>query len=325
MWTEKDFEKIKSLKIGVIGDFCLDVYWIADMKRSELSRETPHYPLPVVKERMSAGGAGNVAVNVSSLNVDRVYAVGCIGDDWRGKALSEQLSANGIDTEGLIKCAGRFTNTYIKPIRCGISEVRYEDPRLDFENYEKIDSAAEESILEALSKIQDKIDVLCVCDQMKYGCITDKIRQRIQTLGKNGMKIIVDSRDRVGLYSYVTVKPNEVEAARTVDGDDLKSAVKLLAQKNGKPAVVTLGDKGCMVSDGTEVHEISAFRTEPPIDFCGAGDTFMAAFSAFWAAGFAPEKAAFFANAASAVTIKKIGTTGSASLDEILSVIGASL
>lgn len=321
MWTEKDFGQIKNLKVGIIGDFCLDVYWTADMKKSELSRETPHYPLPVVEERMSAGGAGNVAVNVSSLGVGKVYAIGCIGNDWRGKALSEQLAFSGIDTEGLIKCDGRFTNTYIKPIRCGISDVKYEDPRLDFENYEKISDETEESILKALLAIKDKIDVLCVCDQMKCGCITDKLRQEISELGKSGMKIIVDSRDRVSLYSNVTVKPNEVEAARAVETDDLHSAAKLLSQKNQKPAIVTLGGKGCLVSDGTAIYEIPAFDVEPPIDFCGAGDTFMAAFGTFWASGFEPEKAALFANAASAVTIKKIGTTGSATIHEILEVL----
>ena len=291
MWTEKDFEKIRQLKVGIIGDFCLDVYWIADMKKSELSRETPHYPLPVVEEKMSAGGAGNVAVNVSSIGVGTVYAIGCIGNDWRGKALSEQLTLNGIDTTGLVKCDGRFTNTYIKPIRCGISEVKYEDPRLDFENYETIST-------------------------------TDKVRQYISGLGKNGMKVIVDSRDRVSLYSNVTVKPNEVEATCAMGINDLNYAAKLLSEKNEKPAIVTLGDKGCLVSDGTVTYEIPAFNVEPPIDFCGAGDTFMAAFSTFWASGFDLKKAALWANAASAVTIKKIGMTGSATIQEILEIIG---
>ena len=322
MWTEKDFEKIRQLKVGIIGDFCLDVYWIADMRKSELSRETPHYPLPVVEEKMSAGGAGNVAANVSSLGVGTVYAIGCIGNDWRGKALSEQLALNGIDTTGLVKCDSRFTNTYIKPIRCGISEVKYEDPRLDFENYETISTQTEERILEALSAIKDEIDILCVCDQMKYGCITGKVRQYISGLGKNGMKVIVDSRDRVSLYSNVTVKPNEVEATRAMGINDLNSAAKLLSEKNEKPAIVTLGDKGCLVSDGTVTYEIPAFNVEPPIDFCGAGDTFMAAFSTFWASGFDLKKAALWANATSAVTIKKIGMTGSATIQEILGIIG---
>ena len=41
-------QKIQSMKVAVIGDFCLDVYWTADMTKSELSRETPQFPLPIV-------------------------------------------------------------------------------------------------------------------------------------------------------------------------------------------------------------------------------------------------------------------------------------
>ena len=47
---ETMFEGVNRAKVCLIGDFCLDLYWLADMRRSELSRETPHYPLPVVEE-----------------------------------------------------------------------------------------------------------------------------------------------------------------------------------------------------------------------------------------------------------------------------------
>ena len=36
---------IKNARIGIIGDFCVDIYWHADMTKSELSRETPHLSL----------------------------------------------------------------------------------------------------------------------------------------------------------------------------------------------------------------------------------------------------------------------------------------
>ena len=48
-------------KIGIVGDFCMDVYWHADMTRSLLSRETPRFPLPVVREEFFGGAAANVA------------------------------------------------------------------------------------------------------------------------------------------------------------------------------------------------------------------------------------------------------------------------
>ncbi len=37
------FEKIKNLKILVVGDLCLDIYWSCDMSKSVLSRETPFF------------------------------------------------------------------------------------------------------------------------------------------------------------------------------------------------------------------------------------------------------------------------------------------
>lgn len=75
-----DMRRFGRGRIGVIGDFCLDVYWHADMTKSELSRETPHFPLPIVQERLSPGGAGNVVMNLLALKPKAVHAVGVFGD-----------------------------------------------------------------------------------------------------------------------------------------------------------------------------------------------------------------------------------------------------
>ena len=37
---ERIIEKIKSVRIAVIGDFCLDAYWFIDQSKSEISVET---------------------------------------------------------------------------------------------------------------------------------------------------------------------------------------------------------------------------------------------------------------------------------------------
>ena len=92
-----DLKKLGRGRIGVIGDFCLDVYWQADMTKSELSRETPHFPLPIVGERLSPGGAGNVVMNVLALEPKSVAAIGVFGDDWRGAALKDLLAADDRD------------------------------------------------------------------------------------------------------------------------------------------------------------------------------------------------------------------------------------
>ena len=50
---DRILRSIQTARLLVIGDICLDLYWYADMRRSRLSRETPHFPLPVVSEKAS--------------------------------------------------------------------------------------------------------------------------------------------------------------------------------------------------------------------------------------------------------------------------------
>ena len=202
--------QIDGARIGLIGDLCLDMYWVADMKLSELSRETPHYPLPVVEERYAPGGAGNAACNIAALKPGKLTVVGLVGCDWRGDLLIRALQENGIDGTLIVRDESVVTNTYIKPLRCGISDVIYEDPRLDFENRSPISAECEQKVLAALNAAANDLDVICVSDQMKFGCITPAVRERLCQLGKEGKTIIVDSRDRIGLYENATLKPNEV-------------------------------------------------------------------------------------------------------------------
>ncbi len=322
-----DMDRLGKGRIAVIGDFCLDVYWHADMTKSELSRETPHFPLPVVKERLSPGGAGNVVANLLALAPKKVYAVGVFGDDWRGLALKDLLKKSGADVSSVVTDRARVTNTYIKPLRKGYADnVVYEDPRLDFTNYCALSAATERRILAHLDRVAAKVDVLCVCDQMPFGCITPAVRERVAALGKAGLSVIVDSRDRIGLYTDVTVKPNEIEASRVFKGRIAPTAFERLAveleRRTHRPAIVTAGERGCYVSQGGAVEHVPAVEVSGEIDFCGAGDTFLSAVACATAAGFPLVEAASIACAASSVTIKKLRTTGTASRAEIARALG---
>jgi len=317
-----DLERLGRGRIGVIGDFCLDVYWHADMTKSELSRETPHFPLPIVKERLSPGGAGNVVANLLALEPKKVFAVGVFGDDWRGQTLGDLLKKAGADISGVIYDSYRVTDTYVKPLRKGYADnVVYEDPRLDFANYEALSAAVEKRLLAAIDRVAKKVDVLCVCDQMPFGCITKAVRERICALAAGGLTVIADSRDRIALYSGVIVKPNEIEASRVfmekIAPDAFEKLAKALEKRTGRPAIVTAGARGCYVSQGGKVEHVPACRVEGEIDFCGAGDTFLSALACATAAGFALVDAATIGCSASAVTIKKLKTTGTANRKEL--------
>lgn len=321
---EQLLDAVGGARIGLIGDLCLDMYWMADMTKSELSRETPHYPLPVVEERYAPGGAGNAACNIAALEPGTLKVIGLVGADWRGELLVKALQERGIDGKYIVREPGLMTNTYIKPLRRGISDVVYEDPRLDFENRAPISEEVEKKVLAALDEAAEALDVICVSDQMQFGCITPAVRARLSELGRDGKIVIVDSRYRAADYENVTVKPNEVEAVRAfADGvprglEGLSELASQISLRNGRMTLMTLGDQGCFVAENGRVVRCPACSVEPPIDFCGAGDTFLAGFGAMLAAGATPVEAAQAANLCSAVTIKKIGTTGTASREEVL-------
>ena len=316
---------LSKIKVCTIGDICLDFYLYADMKLSELSRETPHYPLPVVKEVASPGGGGNVINNIMALKPGKLTPVSIIGNDWRGFMLEKYFKDNGFDTSYILKSESFITNCYCKPMRMGISDVIYEDPRLDFENREPLGKSDEEKLIEALDEAIEGANILVVSDQMANGIITPAVRKRISEIAEK-IPVIVDSRDRAGLYENVIVKPNEVEAAmligRNIKGLDLSTdeLVKIgvdLQKKNNRPVIVTLGSIGSLWCDDSGTYLAPTVKAEAPVDICGAGDTFMSAFACAYACGVKGQEAVAFANLASGVTVKKIGTTGTASIEEI--------
>ncbi len=311
------FDAISGLRVGVLGDFCLDMYWQADMRLSKLSLETPHHPLPIVKERVSLGAAGNVAACLAALRPKSLAAYGMHGNDWRGSLMQELLEKSNIDTSRFFCLDDYCSNAYIKPLRMGISDVIYEDPRLDFEHRGPLPRAAQKHLLEALAQADEELDVLLVCDQMAQGCVSARVRERVSRLGKEGLLILVDSREHIGLFKNVIVKPNAMEARKATGEEDSKAAALRLTRMTGRPVFVTLGREGCYLVQGDELTWVPGRQVPPPIDPVGAGDAFLAALSLAVAAKLPLRDAADFANTAASVTVAKIGMTGTASPGEV--------
>lgn len=72
----KIISDIRSVKIAIVGDFCLDAYWFIDESLSEISLETGRATTPIKEQRYSLGGAGNVANNITAMGVKDVRAFG---------------------------------------------------------------------------------------------------------------------------------------------------------------------------------------------------------------------------------------------------------
>jgi len=318
---------IKNVRVGLVGDLCLDVYWEADMRLSELSRETPHFPLPVVGERMSPGAAGNVAANMAALGA-KVSLVSAVGDDWRGRELIRSLDGLGIGAEHILTLSDFVTNAYCKPIRKGISDTVYEDPRIDFANRIPLSGEAEEALLLRIGHMARECHLICVCDQMPFGLVTPRVREALGNLAKQGKTVIADSRSRITLFEGMILKPNEVECAHAlgISGDwkepeQYAGRARALALKNRSEVCLTAGALGAFYTDGKDVLRAPAAEVSGELDICGAGDTFLSAFASATAAGAGRAEAAALGCLASGVTVKKIGVTGTATPEEILGLV----
>ncbi|MCL4520873.1 MAG: PfkB family carbohydrate kinase, partial [Firmicutes bacterium] len=206
--------RMRQQHLLVVGDGCLDMYWRADMQRSVLSRETPHFPLPVVEEQYSLGAGSNVAQNLAALGCT-VTMVTVVGQDWRGQVWMECAQRKGIETGGVIVDPTRWTPAYGKPIRVGIDDQSQEDPRLDFTNRSALSQATEAEVIHQLQYWARHADAVIVTDQVANGVITEGVREALGTMGL-ARPTYVDSRDCGVRYRNAVVKPNTVEFAQAL-------------------------------------------------------------------------------------------------------------
>ena len=313
------------LHVLVVGDFFLDKYLIIDRRLSEVSLETGLEAYQVVEARCSPGAAGTVTSNFRALGVC-VTALGVIGDDGEGYELKRGLMETGVDVEPLIQRSDLFTPTYTKPLVREPDGREHEIQRLDIKNRSPLPSNAEEQVIAHLRALTPKVDAVVVADQAQernHGVITDRVREEIRQLAlRYPDKIFAaDSRQRIGLFRHVIVKPNRREATLAVRPDwkgefTLEAARECgaeLFRRNQKPVFLTAGSQGILLFTETGSQHIPAVPVEGEVDIVGAGDSVTAGIVSALGSGAEPEEAALLGNIVASITIQQIGATGTAS------------
>lgn len=327
-------EGISRVRAGVVGDTALDAYWYADMRRAELSRETPHYNQPVSREVYSGGALANVAVNLAALGAAQVGLFTVLGADWRGEILKGILTEAGVDVAAVIWDEERFTTTFLKPMLRGHEAVQ-EAPRFDFLTDHPPEAETVARLMDSLAAGLADLDCVLLGDQVPDGVVTDALIERaVELARREGAPVFTaDSRYRIERFTGMFWKPNEIEAEKALKGAgreippagdpaeaDVEDAARKLAALGAAGVFVTLGPQGCVAARGDAVCRVPGIETPPPIDIVGAGDAFHAAVAASLAADADVAEAGLLGNLAAAVTIRKIGTTGTASPGEILAL-----
>ncbi len=319
---------IQRARIGILGDFCLDVYLLLDPSASELSVETGLATHPVRSQRYALGGAGNVANNLRAMGVGHVSAIGVVGQDPYGKEMRDILVSGGMTVEGLVVQREQWdTHVYLKPY-----EREQEQPRLDFGNFNEIHPRTGAQLLESLSKQLPDLDVVIINQQVIRGIHVEWFRE---TLGKfirehPDTLFLVDSRHHANDYGNAVRKLNLREAARlcgkgginweSIDSGEIESFARELFQRWGNSVFMTGGERGAAVFDQRGFTEIPGLLILSPVDPVGAGDSTLAGIAAALAVGTENVAAAEFGNLVAGVTVQKLMQTGTASPEEIMSI-----
>jgi bifunctional ADP-heptose synthase (sugar kinase/adenylyltransferase) len=134
--------------------------------------------------------------------------------------------------------------------------------------------------------------------------------------------MFADSRARIDRFRGVIIKPNLHEAYAAWGQhpeavNDYHRVAEALSVQTQQPVVITLAGDGVLVLEKGTLHHIPGIPVDCEIDVVGAGDSVMAALAISCAAGATLVEAAEIAMLVAAVTIRKLGTTGTATPAEI--------
>jgi rfaE bifunctional protein kinase chain/domain len=315
--------------VGLVGDLFLDRYFDIDAGLNEPSVETGLTAYQVTGVRCYPGALGTVLNNLAALGVGRIHPITVIGDDGEGYELRKVLGAMpAVVTDDIVVSAERRTPSYNKPM-LGRNGVTEELNRLDIKNRTPTPAAVIAEVIRRLEAAWDRFDAVLVLDQVseaECGVVTAAVREKLAELGARhpAKFVLADSREQIGLFRNVCVKPNEAELVNFGDYPAkgyIEAAATFLTQRTGRPIFATRGDEGITLYQ-REMHsllciDIPAYPVTGPIDVCGAGDSCSAAIACAMTAGCTPEEAAAFGNLVASITVQQIGVTGTASPEQV--------
>ncbi len=342
-----------SLRLAVVGDFCLDRYFDIDPTRSEISIETNLPVHNITRVRCQPGGAGTILNNLVALGVGELRPVGFCGDDGEGWELGRALAAlPGVKLDGFLTTPERHTFTYSKPLLHRAGQPPEELSRLDLKNWTETPWELNKQLSLALirtvevgpplgdgnlaSRPLHLVDGLIVLDQVDEdgtGVVSDLLLnavgvvRRAMSESETPSPIVADSRRGLRDWPHVIFKMNAKElgalAGAPVDSlDEIKSACAAMAKTNGQPAFVTLAERGIIgATPAGEVEHVPSLPVRGPIDIVGAGDSVTANLTAALAAGATIREAMELAMAAASIVIHQLGTTGTASVAQLRKVL----
>ncbi len=297
--------RFSPVRVLVIGDFMLDTYTTGKVKR--ISPEAPVSVLHVQKEESRPGGAGNVVLNLVSLGA-KVIAVGRIGYDLAGEQLRDSLESEGVDTDNIFLQKG-----YKTPVKNRLIADAQQVLRVDFETVSSLSESVEEQVLERLSAVLDKVNIVAISDYGKGFLSRSLLKKIIEMSKEKEISVIVDPKgDDFSKYHGATViKPNLTEAyaaAKLPVEENLENvASNILKNCGSEMLLITRSEAGISLFNSLGQRVDFPVRSKEVKDVTGAGDTVLAMISVALANKLDIRYGAQLANIAAGMAIERLG------------------
>jgi D-beta-D-heptose 7-phosphate kinase/D-beta-D-heptose 1-phosphate adenosyltransferase len=303
--TDELLEAMRGLRVLVVGDLMLDRYVIGTVDR--VSPEAPVPVLRVESEHHAAGGAANVAANVTALGA-ACDVVGCVGADAEGELLRRTLGAQRIGTDGIVATPSRRTT-----VKTRVLAQRHQIVRVDREDDAEVDDGTASALVGEIRRLGKTCDALVVQDYDK-GVLVPAVIDGVRVIAtERAIPWVVDPKRR-SFFAYpgaTVLKPNARELSdalgepvRVEDGSWMEATRARLGCDH---LLVTLGDRGMTLQSRAMPLERLAAVARDVYDVSGAGDTVTAVVALALAAGGSALEAATLANHAAAVEVGKSG------------------
>ena len=305
--TVRHFTDSKKVVL-VIGDVMLDRYLMGNVNRI-----SPEAPVPVVllnKSEERAGGAANVAANLSGLGLN-TQIIGCIGDDSTGRTLKQLITDAGIDTENIITSKQRPTVSKTR-VMSGNQQI----VRIDDESSAAFTTVETAQLLTSVTDALNKKPAMVILSDYAKGILDDASCKAIIAQCKElNIPVIADpkGRDYSKYLGATALTPNKKETVEACGVAMHDTTALLLAAKQLKENLkldflaVTRGEEGISFIDANHTEHIAA-TAKKVFDVSGAGDTVIATLAAGLVHGLTPHDALQLANIAAGIVVGKVGT-----------------
>ncbi len=285
-----------------------NVVWDVLVRPVEQIRWGTTFWVDSIEQHMGGNGA-NTAYALAVLGTP-VRLVAWLGRDQAGDYLLQKLRAAGVDVRAVERSAAS-TPTTVALVNARGDRCLLHRPGVSTEAFaEPIEFTPE--LVERLSHYH-LANAFALPNLRRHAA---EVLRRARAAGlSTSLDTGWDSRGRwiedLGpALAYVDLLfVNEDEGRFLTGASDTREVARLLRAHGARDVILKLGGRGCAVYTPDVEAAVPAFEV-PVVDTTGAGDCFAGAFLAAFLRGRSHEQAARFANAAAALAIQRLGSTG---------------